>query len=106
MKRVFILSGLAVWLVACNANRSGSGGNPAQDSVTPAAEGKGYTNDVGKGGTTGGSTDPANGGGPQQLNNSGSQKKNSLGTLPNTDSAADRRTPAMQAAGSGKTKQR
>ena len=100
MKRIFFLTGAILWLTACNADRAGSGGNPAQDSVAPYSSGKGYTNDHGTGGP-GGTTDPMNGAGPQQLNNGGSTATDSLRTLPNTDTAANRRTEPMQSAGSG-----
>lgn len=104
MKRIFFLGALALSFAACNADRAGSGGNPSQDSVVPYSSGKGYTNDHGIGGPKG-TTDPMNGGGPQQLNNGGSTATDTLKTLPNTDSAANRRTPAMQNAGGGTKKQ-
>lgn len=100
MKKVFLLSATLITLAACNANQSGTGGNPAQDSVAPAAEGKGYTEDKGTGGTKGGSTDPMNGGGPQTVNTA--KSADSLTVQPNTDTAANKRTPAMQKAGAGK----
>lgn len=102
MKRILFLSAVAISLAACNANQSGTGGNPAQDSVTPATEGKGYSNDAGSGGTKGGSSDPMNGGGPQTLN-SPAGGGDSMAVAPNTDTAANKRTPAMQKAGGGKT---
>ena len=101
MKKIFFLGGLALCLAACNAHDSGTGGNPSQDSVVPATEGKGFTEDKGSGGTKGGSTDPMNGGGPQTLNNKDTSSGN-LTVAPNTDTAANKRTPAMQKAGEGR----
>ncbi len=101
MKRIFFFGAMALVLAACNANQSGTGGNPSQDSVVPVTEGKGFTNDAGSGGTKGGSTDPMNGGGPQTLNNKDTSGAN-MTVAPNTDTAANKRTPAMQKAGEGR----
>lgn len=99
MKRILFLSTVALCLAACNANQSGTGGSPAQDSVVPTTGG--YSEDKGSGGTKGGSSDPMNGGGPQTLN-SPTGGGDSLGVAPNTDTAANKRTPAMQKAGEEK----
>ncbi|HVF95991.1 MAG TPA: hypothetical protein VM871_01645 [Flavisolibacter sp.] len=90
MKRILILSGFALWMMSCNSNSAGTGGNPAEDSVVPAAGG--HSADKGSGRNSGGSSDPMNGGGPQQLNNR-LQTGDSLAIAPNTDSAANKRTP-------------
>lgn len=93
MKRVFLLGGFAFWLMACNSDRAGTGGNPARDSVVPTLGG--HSDDKGDGQNKGGSSDPMNGGGPQTLNHQ-PQGDDSLNVVPNTDTAANRRTPAMQ----------
>ena len=104
MKKIFLSIATILTLAACNSNRSGTGGNPAQDSVVPATEGKGFTEDAGTGGTKGGSTDPMNGGGPQTIKEA-KGGGDTLTVAPNTDSAANKRTPAMQKAGAGNKKQ-
>lgn len=96
------MSGFAFCLLSCNSDNAGTGGNPATDSVAPAPNG--YSEDKGSGQNKGGSTDPMNGGGPQTLNNA-SPTGDSLDVMPNTDTAANRRTPAGKTLGGSGSQQ-
>ena len=95
MKRILLLGGFALCLSACNSDRAGTGGNPANDSVVPTVGG--HSEDKGDGRNKGVSSAPMNGAGPQTLNNQ-TGGGDSLTVVANTDTAANRRTPAMQKA--------